>query len=127
MNAINISINGFRLKQDLIVLLCVEVNYLDCLSVLCLQMIDCLNFTHFCAVSSKILKSSREQGVLSNGHGSRCSIVCVSVPQLHEGSPVWYPRLIKFALVQPMPDLSQLSVFHVVHDALLPGGRLSGG
>ena len=51
MNAINISINGFRLKHDVIVLPCVEVNYQDCLPVSCLQMVDCLNFTHFCAVS----------------------------------------------------------------------------
>ena len=64
-------------------------------------MVDCHNFTHFFAVSLKVLKSSREQGVLSSGHCSRCSIVCVSVPQLHEGSPVWYPHLIKFALVRP--------------------------
>ena len=64
---------------------------------------------------------------LSSGHCSRCSIVCVSVPQLHEGSPVWYPHLIKFALVQPTPDLSRLSVFHVGRGALLAGGRLSDG
>ena len=84
-----------------------------CLSVSYLQMIDCHNFTHFFAVSLKVLKSSREQGVLSSGHCSRCPIVCVSVPQLHEELPVWYPHLIKFALVRPTPDLSRLSVFHV--------------
>ena len=72
-------------------------------------MVDC---HHFCAVSLKMLKSTQEQGVLSNGHCGRCSIVYVSVPQLHEGSSVWYAHLIKFALVQPMPDLSRLSVFH---------------
>ena len=60
-----------------------------------------------------MLKSSREQSVLSSGHCSRCSIVCVSVPQLHERSPVWYPHLIKFALIRPTPDLSRLSVFYV--------------
>ena len=65
-------------------------------------MVDCHNFTHFFAVSLKVLKSSREQGVLSSGHCSRCSIVCVSVPQSHYGSPVWYPHLIKFALERPM-------------------------
>ena len=80
------------------------------LSVSCLQMVVCHNFMHFCAVSLKILKSSREQGVLSSGHCSRCSIVCVSVPQLHEGSPVRYPHLIKFSLVWPTPDLIQLTV-----------------
>ena len=90
-------------------------------------MVDSHNFTHFCAMSLKILKSSREQGVLSSGHCSRCSIVCVSVSQLHEGSPVWYFHLIKFALVRPTPDLSRLSVFHVGQDASLPGGRLSDG
>ena len=90
-------------------------------------MVDCHNFTHFFAVSLKVLKSSREQGVLSSGHCSRCSIVCVSVPQLHEESPVWYLHLIKFALVRPTPDLSQLSVFHVGQGALLPGVRLSDG
>ena len=77
-----------------------------CLSVSYLQMVDCHNLTHFFAVSLTVLKSSREQGVLSSGHCSRCSIVCVSVPQIHEGSPVWYPHLIKFALEQPTPDLS---------------------
>ena len=97
------------------------------LSVSYLQMVDCHNFTHFFAVSLKVLKSSREQGVLSSGHCRRCSIVCVSVPQLHEESPVWYPHLIKFALVRPTPDLSRLSVFHVGQGALLPGGRLSDG
>ena len=61
-------------------------------------------------MSLKVLKSSREHGVLSSGHCSRCSIVCVSVPQLHEGSPAWYPHLIKFTLVRPTPDLSPLSV-----------------
>ena len=79
----------------------------------CLQIVDCHNFTYFCAVMLKILKSSREQGVLSSGHCSRYSIVCVSVPQLHKGLPLWYPHLIKFALVRPTPHLSQLSVFHV--------------
>ena len=98
-----------------------------CLSVSCLQMVDCHNFTHFCAVSLKTLKSLREQGVLSSGHCSRYSIDCVSVPQLHEGSPVWYSRLFKFALVRPTPDLSRLSVFHVGQGALLSGGRLSDG
>ena len=96
---------------------------LRCLSVSCLQIADCHNFTNFCAVSSKILKSSREEGILSSGHCSRCSIVCVSVPQLHEGSPVWFPHLIKFAFVRPTPDLSRLSVFHVSQDALLPKER----
>ena len=99
----------------------------DCLSVSYLQMVDCHNFTHFFAVSLKVLKSSREQGVLSSGHCSTCSIVCVSVPQLHEGLPVWYPHLIKFALVRPTPDLSRLSVFHVGQGALLSGGRFSDG
>ena len=61
------------------------------MSVSYLQMVDCDNFTHFCAVLFKMLKSLREQGVLSSGHCSRCSIVCVSVPQLHEGSPVGIP------------------------------------
>ena len=97
------------------------------LSVSCLQMVNCHNFTHFCAVSLKMFKSSREQGVLSSGHCGRCSIVCVSVPQLHEGSPVWYPHCIKFALVRPTPNLSRLSVFHVGQGALLLGGRLSDG
>ena len=96
-------------------------------SVSYLQMVDCHNSMHFFAVSLKVLKSSREQGVLSSGHCSRCSIVCVSVPQLHEGSQAWYPHLIEFALVRPTPDLSRLSVFHVDQDALLPGGRLSDG
>ena len=32
-----------------------------------------------------MLKPSQEQGVLSSGHCSRCSIVSVSVSQLHEG------------------------------------------
>ena len=73
-------------------------------------MVDCHNFTHFCAVSLKALKSLQEQGVLSRGHCGRYSVVCIYVPQLHEGSPVWYPHLIKFALVWPMPDLSRLSV-----------------
>ena len=77
--------------------------------------------------SLKMLKSSREQGVLSSEHCSRCSIVCVSVLQLHEGSPVWYPHLIKFALVRPTRDLSRLNVFHVGQGALLPVGRLSDG
>ena len=90
-------------------------------------MVDCHNFTHFCAVSLKMIKSSPEQGVLSNGHCSRCSIVCVSVPQLPQGSPVWHLHLIKFALVRPTSDLSRLSVFHVGQDALLSGGRLSDG
>ena len=54
-------------------------------------------------------------------------MVCVFVPQLHEGSPVWYPHLIKLASVRSMPDLSRLSVFHVGRGALLPGGRLSDG
>ena len=90
-------------------------------------MVGCHNFTHFCAVSSNTLKSSRKQGVLSSGDCSRCSIVCVSVPQLPEGSPVWYPQLIKFALVGPTPNLSRLSVFHDGQGALLPGGRLSDG
>ena len=49
----------------------------------------------------------------------------MSVPQLHEGSPAWYPHLIKFALVPPTPDLSRLSVFHVGQGTLLPEGRLS--
>ena len=89
------------------------------LSISYLQMVGCHNFTHFCAVSLEMLKSSRGQGVLSCGHCSRCSIVCVSVPQLHEGSPVWYSHLIKFALVRPTPDLSRLSVFHDGQDALL--------
>ena len=86
-----------------------------------------MEYTHFypdyswITVLLTILKSSREQGVLSSGHCSRCSIVCVSVPQLHEGSPVWYPNLIKFALVRPTPDLSRLGVFHVGLGALLPG------
>ena len=97
------------------------------MSVSYLQMVDCHNFMHFFAVSLKVLKSSPEQGVLSSGHCSRCSIVCVSVPQLHEGSPVWYPHLIIFALAWPTPDLSRLSVFHVAQGALLPGGRLSDG
>ena len=97
------------------------------LSVSYLQMVDCHNSTHYFAVSLKVLKSSREQGVLSSGHCSRCFIVCVSVPQLHEGSPVWYPLLIKFGLVRPTPDLSRLSVFHVDQVALLPGERLSDG
>ena len=39
----------------------------SCLSVSCLQMVDCHNFTHFYAVSLKMLKSSRDQGVLSSG------------------------------------------------------------
>ena len=99
----------------------------ECLSVSYLQMVDCHNSTHFFAVSLKVLKSSRVQGVLSSGHCSRCSIVCVFMPQLHEGSPIWYPHLIKFALVRPTPDLSRLSVFHVGQGALLPGGRLSDG
>ena len=98
-----------------------------CLSLSCLQIVDCHSFTHFCAVSLKILKSLREQGVLSSGHDSRCSIVCVSVPQLHEGSPVWYPHLIEFALIRPTPNLSRLSVFHVGQDALLFGRRFSDG
>ena len=93
----------------------------------CLQMVGCHNFTHFCAVSLKMLKSSREQGVLSSGYYSRYSIVCVSVPQLDEGSPAWYTHLIKFALVRSTPNQSRLSVFHVGQGALLPGGRLSGG
>ena len=93
----------------------------------CLQIVYCHNFTHFCAVSLKMLKSSREQGVLSSGHCGRCSIFCVSVPQLHEGSPVWYPHLIAFALVRPTSDLSRLSVFDVGQGALLPEGRLSDG
>ena len=97
------------------------------LSVSYLHMVDCHNFTHFCAVLLKMLKSSREQSVLSSGHCSRCPIVCVSVPQLHERSPVWYPHLIKFALIRPTPDLSRLSVFYVGQGALLPGGRLSDG
>ena len=80
---------------------------------------------HFCAVSLKILNSSREDGVLGSGHCSRCSIVCASVPQLHKGSLIWYPHLIKFALVRPTPYLSRLSVFHVGQGALLSGGRLS--
>ena len=70
-------------------------------------------------MSLKILKS-REQGVLSSGHCSRRSIVCVSMPQLHEGSPVWYPHLIKFALERPTPDLSRLSVFHGGQGAVHP-------
>ena len=90
-------------------------------------MVDCHNFTHFCAVSLKMLKLSQEQGVLSSERCSRCSIICVSVPQIHKGSPEWHPHLINFALVRPMPDLSRLSVFHVGQDALLPGGRLSDG
>ena len=90
-------------------------------------MVGCHNFTPFCAVSSKMLKSLREQSILSSEHCSRCSIVCVSVPQLHEGSPVCYPHLVKFALVRPTPYLSRLSVFHVGQGALLPGGRLSDG
>ena len=98
-----------------------------CLSVLCLQIVDCHIFTHFCAVSVKILKSSREQGVLSSGHCSRCSIVCGCVPPLHEGSPVLYLHLIKFALVRPTPGLRPLSVFHVGLGALLFGGRFSDG
>ena len=97
------------------------------MSVSCLHMFDCHNFTHFFAVSLKMLESLREQGVLSSGHCSRCFIVCASVPQLHEGSPVWYPHLIKFALVRPTPDLSRLNVFYVGQGALLPGGRLSDG
>ena len=90
-------------------------------------MVDCHNFKHFCAVPLKVLKSSREQGVLSSGHCSRCSIVCISVPQLHAGLRVRYPHLIKFALVRPTSDLSRLSVFDVGQGALLPGGRLSDG
>ena len=82
---------------------------------------------HFCTMSLKILKLSQEQGVLSSGHCSWCFIVCVSVPQLHEWSLVWYSRLIKFALVRPTPDLSRYSVFHVGKGALFPGGRLSDG
>ena len=97
------------------------------LSLSCLQIVDCHNFTDFCAVSLETLKVSREQGVLSSGHCNRCSIICVSMPQLHEGSPVWYPRLIKFVLVQPTPDLNRLSVFHVGQGTLLPEGRLSDG
>ena len=93
-------------------------NELFCLSVWYLQMVDCHNFMHFCAVSLKMLKSSREQGILSSGHCSRCSIVCVSVPQLHEGLPVWYSHLIKFALVWPTPDLSRLSVFHIGQESM---------
>ena len=73
--------------------------HLVCLSVSYLQMVDCHNFTHFFTMSLKVLKSSREQGVWNSGHCSRCSIVYFSVPQLHEGSLVWYPHLIKFALV----------------------------
>ena len=97
------------------------------MSVSCLQMVDCDNFTHFCALSLKTLKSSQEQGVLSSGHCSKCSIICVSVLQLHEGSAVLYTHLIKLTLVGPMPDLSRLSVFHFGLGALLPGGRLSDG
>ena len=67
-------------------------------------MVDCHNLTHFCVMSLKMLKLSLEQGVLSSGHCSRSSIVCVSVP-----------------------DLSRLSVFHGGQGALLPGGRLSDG
>ena len=104
-----------------------EIDKIVCLSVSCLQMVHCHNFTHFCVVLLKILKSSREQGVLSSGHCRKCSIVCVSAPQLNEGSPLWYLHLIKFALVRPRPDLSRLSVFHVDRSALLPGGRLSDG
>ena len=99
----------------------------DEMSVSYLQMVDCHSFSHFFAASLKILKSSGEQGVLSSGHCNRCSIVCVSVPQLHEESPVWYLNLIKFALVRSTPDLSRLSVFHVGQDASLPGRRLSDG
>ena len=54
-------------------------------------------------------------------------MVCVSVPQLHEGLPVRYPHSIKFALVRPTQNLSRLSVFHVGQGAMLPGGRLSDG
>ena len=98
-----------------------------CQSVPCLQIVDYHNFTHFFAVSLKIRKSSRDQGVLSSGQCSKCSIVCVCVLQLPEGSSVWYPHLIKFALVRPTPDLSQLSVFYAGQGGLLPGGRLSDG
>ena len=97
------------------------------MSVSCLQIADCHNFTYFCAVSLNMHKSPREQGVLSSGHCSRCSIVFVSLPHLHEGSPVWYPHLISFALLRPTPDLSQLSVFHVGQGALFPEGLLSDG
>ena len=90
-------------------------------------MADCHNFTHFFAVLLNVLKSSREQGVLSSGHCGRFSIVCVSVPQSHKVLPVWYPHLIKFALVRPTPDLCRLSVFRVGQGALLLGGRLSDG
>ena len=99
---------------------CVEVNYLAGLFVSCLQMVNCHNFTHFCAVSLKILKPSPEQGVLSIGHCSRCSIVRVAVPQLHKGSPVWYPHLIKFALVRPTPALSRLSFGGRLSDSRIP-------
>ena len=51
-----------------------------CRSVSYLQMVNGHNFTHFFAVSLKMLESSREQDVSSSGHCSRCSIVCVSVP-----------------------------------------------
>ena len=102
---------------------CYILSFIGCLSVSYLQMVDCHNF-NFCAVLLKMLKSSRKQGVLSSEHCSRCSIVCVSVPQLHEGS---FPHLIKFALVLPTPDLNRLSVFHVGQDASLPRERLSDG
>ena len=72
----------------LLILLLNYHNFKNLLSVSCLEMVNCHNFSHFCAVSLKLLKSSREQGVLSSGHCSRCSIVCVSVSQVHEGSPV---------------------------------------
>ena len=88
------------------------IHYADCgLSVSYLQMVDCHNFTHFFAVSLKVLKSSREQGVLSSGHCSRCSIICVSI--VYADCLCWcsivyagVPLFMLIAVTNKPPDIS---------------------